>query len=470
MKKIGVSIALCFIAIISVALFQNCSGAGGAGSSDGTNGTSSSNWYYHFNCNGDPGCLSTNPTGSTYGDLNEGPVYAMCSGLLNFAQNFWNAPASNWCDHSPTGAATGSGGTNAPTFTSMSSQSGAPNISFPVIYGSFPGGFSGATASYCGRALQVTGGSTTYMTVKIPYMPTCKSPITITTAGGSVNSLPFTVLNNFRSVAATASGNIVVSGDYATIMNSPDGITWTPRSIGISVYASHPNLFAVNWNGSQFMVVGDWGYTLTSPDGNAWNTLHTTGANSMLGLVWSGSQYVSVGAGGIIQTSPDGGTWTNAASAPMGLYYGVAYNGVRYVTVGALIHASADGSTWVQQLAGDGYTRQAVAWNGSKFMVVGQAGKIFVSTDGLTWLETNYGGSFQLNAITAAGTQFVAVGNSGTIVTYGIGVLGFAVQSSGTTKHLYGVTWTGTQYIAVGQSNTIVTSPDGVAWTVRNVF
>lgn len=463
MKKNSARIILSLFALSLLTLFQNCGGAGGAGD---INGATSGNWYYHFDCNGDMGCLSTNPTGNTYGDLNEGPVYAACSGLLYFANINWGGAATSWCDNSPTGSVGGggTGGLSAPTVTGITPSSGAPNITYPQIQGTnFPSSTSGVTASYCGRSIPVQYSSSNLITVKIPYMPSCKSPITLTTAAGTVNTPAFTVINKFRSV--TASGSLIVlTGDYGTIMTSINGINWTPRASGMT--PEYGGLNASNWNGSQFMVAGDNGYTYRSTDGISWNPIPRNGISTQ-SLIWSGSQYMSSGAGGYISTSPDGGSWTYISPSNNDIYYSLAYNGSKYVVAGQnAIYRSSNATTWTNIQSPMDSQRRAVGWNGSVFMVVGPNGAFLTSSDGVEWLQGTMSQSYDLYAITSSGSQFVAVGESGTIVTDS----GWVTRSSGTGQHLYGVVWTGSMYVAVGASNTIVTSPDGITWTVRSAF
>ena len=76
--------------LLTTALASGCGALGGG------------DWYYHWSCNGDPDCLSTNPTGLPSGTLNEGPAEPNCTGLLNFAARNWGPAATNSCDHSPT--------------------------------------------------------------------------------------------------------------------------------------------------------------------------------------------------------------------------------------------------------------------------------------------------------------------------------------------------------------------------------
>lgn len=469
MKKAGARLILAAIALTLVTTFQNCGGGGGGG--DGGN-SANSNWYYHFDCNGDPGCLSTNPNGKSCGDLNEGPSQPMCQALIYFGNNFWNAPAAHWCDTNPTGS-TCSGGVNAgaPIITGLNSTQGPGNQNVVVFGSHFPSTTGQVSAKYCGKTVQVMGTNSTQVTVKIPFATSCKSPITITTAAGSADSPPYIRYNSLRAAASNGS-NIVVVGDNGTIITSPDGVTWTVRVNAIDCGIIACSLRTVNWNGSQFLTAGDNLYVLRSYDGNTWDELHKGGILSYFSLIWTGSQYVAGASGGWLATSPDGGTFTGG-SAPSDIYYGLAYNGSTIITASQQnIRASTDGVNWTAQLPVGGGFRYSAAWSGTQFMVVGAAGAVYVSPDGITpanWLASNAGTSFDLNGLTYADNKFVAVGNSGTIRTYQP-VGGWVGRTSGTGEHLNGVAWVGNQFIALGAKNTILTSPDGITWTARPLF
>src|SRR5579859_1514421 len=57
------------------------------GASSSTSSSGSGDWFYHWNCNGDSECLATNPTGAASGTLDEGPVEAECTQILQFGQS-----------------------------------------------------------------------------------------------------------------------------------------------------------------------------------------------------------------------------------------------------------------------------------------------------------------------------------------------------------------------------------------------
>jgi hypothetical protein len=84
--------------ILAALSLAGCGGGGGA--------AADSNWYYHFVCNGDPACLSTNFAGTSQGTSNLGPGaggQSGCNSLMNFGTINWNIPpAQQSCDHSPT--------------------------------------------------------------------------------------------------------------------------------------------------------------------------------------------------------------------------------------------------------------------------------------------------------------------------------------------------------------------------------
>ena len=91
-------------------------------------GSSAEDWYYHWNCNGDSECLTTNPTGQPWGDLDEGPEKVNCTELMDFASRNWGGYAINSCDQSPT---TGEGDPNG-AYVVLYDANGATGGAVPI--------------------------------------------------------------------------------------------------------------------------------------------------------------------------------------------------------------------------------------------------------------------------------------------------------------------------------------------------
>jgi alpha-tubulin suppressor-like RCC1 family protein len=164
-------------------LATGCGGdAGGAGG----------DWYYHFDCHGDPECLGLNPlpAGTPSGTLNEGPREGDCRQLQQFSSRFWNMPpATDSCDHSPSPPA------GPPSIAGFTPDSGAPGTPITITGASFPVGGAGLTVLIGGLPATVTGATTTRLVVLVPALGNTTSFITVTTpAGTAVSTVPFTVV------------------------------------------------------------------------------------------------------------------------------------------------------------------------------------------------------------------------------------------------------------------------------------
>jgi hypothetical protein len=158
-----------------------CGDAGGDG-----------DWYYHFDCHGDPECLALNPLpdGTPSGTLNEGPREASCRQLMEFSSRFWNMPpATDSCDHSPSPPA------GPPTIAGFTPDSGAPGTPITITGASFPVGGAGLTVSIGGLPATVTSATTSRLVVLAPALGASTSFITVTTPGGTATSTTaFTVV------------------------------------------------------------------------------------------------------------------------------------------------------------------------------------------------------------------------------------------------------------------------------------
>jgi hypothetical protein len=180
-------------------------------------------------------------------------------------------------------------------------------------------------------------------------------------------------------------GNIL----RASVLTSPDGSAWTSRSLPSDYYSL---LNSVAYNGGLFVAVGEYTFNysiagqhddgiLTSPDGITWTrrTLPDRTADSysyLRSVTYGGGQFVAVGTRlnptaatsteAVILTSLDGISWTSRTSpvvipANTSLSFTRVVNGGgQYVAVGNVFNTSTSGSA-------------------------NQSGFIISSTDGITW-------------------------------------------------------------------------------------
>jgi hypothetical protein len=93
-------------------------------------------------------------------------------------------------------------------------------------------------------------------------------------------------------------GLFVAVGAKGTILTSPDGVSWTPRTSG-----TDSSLFGVTYGNGLFVAVGAKGTILTSPDGVSW-TQRISGGYRLNGVAYGNGLFVAVGEEGIILTSP----------------------------------------------------------------------------------------------------------------------------------------------------------------------
>lgn len=262
-------------------------------------------------------------------------------------------------------------------------------------------------------------------------------------------------VNALMGVAWTGTQFVTV-GAAGTIMTSPDGTTWTPRSSGTS-----QNLNAVIWTGTQLVAVGTGGTILTSPDGVTWAARTSGTALALLAVTWTGSNLVAVGVAQTTLSSPDGVTWTPLGTLGYGNDFScIAWSGTVFVACLG-ITTSPDAITWTSNSS---QPPHGVVWTGTRFVVVTDAGLIYVlSAQGTDWNFPYSGSSTTLRAVAWSGSYFAAVGDSGKVsiapdtpaylTTNGSA---WTTLNSGTNQHLRGVAWSGARFVAVGDAGTIL--------------
>ena len=180
------------------------------------------------------------------------------------------------------------------------------------------------------------------------------------------------------------------------VMTSPDGITWTARTPIVNRW------WSVCWSAQVglFVAVADTGpnYVMSSPDGITWTGRTVPETNLWNSVCWSPQLglFVAVAYGGTdnrVMTSPNGINWTAILSAEtnpwrivcwsaeLGLFAAFASTGTNRVMT------SNNGTTWTARLAATNSSWWGACWSAEveQFVVVASSGQLMTSSDGITW-------------------------------------------------------------------------------------
>jgi hypothetical protein len=261
---------------------------------------------------------------------------------------------------------------------------------------------------------------------------------------------------------------------FVNISVTSDGTSYT------TTYAPTNAPFA------QSMAYGNGKYVLIEVSGKTWvSTDETNWVEASSGSRARFNQVVQ-GNGKLVVVGPmlvssDGITFNNCTAPPTNSMVAAASDGTNFVAVGGkqlglsgigYVATSTNGSDWVDRTNISGGTLSDVCHAAPGWVAVGNGGGVFTSQDTLTWTRRSFRSP---NGVTYGNGIYVAVGNSGAVITSSDGAT-WTVQSSGTTKSLFGIAFQNGQFTAVGGSllvggvndgGTIITSPDGVNWTTQ---
>jgi len=226
-------------------------------------------------------------------------------------------------------------------------------------------------------------------------------------------------------------GNSVSTGNAGMIQTSPDGLTWTNRSV--SGAGANCLLLGVAYGNDKYVAVGasnnsnlatSSGVILSSTDAVTWTYVQAvTGSNSYpQSVAYGNGVYVattkqanSLGnyAGNGVWTSTDSTTWTRRTSANNYAGFSIAYGNGVFVSVGSngTIQSSTNGTSWTQQTSPISSNLYSVAYGNGVFLAVGYTNYSARSTNGTTWTSTGF--YSYLSAVTYANGYFYALGTSG---------------------------------------------------------
>ncbi len=279
-----------------------------------------------------------------------------------------------------------------------------------------------------------------------------------------LNGLFFAVVYKYDSAAGGPGGYLAVS---------PDGLTWTNRSINAVGYPQDITFgngqFVMAWQSTSFQ-----GVALTSPDGLSWTPHPIPGVtNSPDRIAYGAGTFVAVGESAwcALLSSRDGVNWAVRPTAPTNELYDVTFGGGRFVAVGNYgnIFVSTNGETWTTASGGTEKNLRSVARGQDLYVAVGNEGLLFTSPDGAAWTRRAAPISENLRGVTFGSGRFVAVGESDSTVLVSSNGIAWTQQTAYTHHGLYSVTFSGGQFVAVGDDGDILHSSDGLNWAGRSI-
>ena len=155
---------------------------------------------------------------------------------------------------------------------------------------------------------------------------------------------------------AYGNGTFVVVGENGTILTSPDGVTWTIRTSGIST----PWLMGITYGNDTFVAVGCCATILTSNEGVTWKQRISGTSSGLYAVTYGNDTFVVVGSNGISLTILQSDPITSEIKPTINL----PQTGQTkcYNSLGAEIDCAGTGQ--------DGEIRAGVEWPNPRFTVI----------------------------------------------------------------------------------------------------
>jgi hypothetical protein len=380
------------------------------------------------------------------------------------------------------------GTVSPPSIVSFTPDAGATGTQVTISGLNFATPASANTVRFNGVDAAVLSASPTTVVAAVPAGATSGSVQVVTSGGTATSGATFTVLSGSGPGAAwqtrsfgthvgaplspdaiAHNGTRFVTVGSGAFEASTDARVWTPTSTLTSADD-------VAWNGQTFVAVGSSFWVHTSPDGLTWTMRSLPGGNSadLVAVAASPSTWVAVGEAGAIFSSTDAIAWTARTSGTTNNLVDVTWATDRFVAVGVdgTVVTSPNGVNWTlqAQASTDSFTAVGASPTlivGATFPYSGSQLRLLASSDGGATWTTAAIDLAAFNEIVYAGGRFVAVGFYETATS----IDGVVWTSSAQVPSLIqSVVYAGNQYVAVGSDGnsvgTVLTSPDGLDWTI----
>jgi hypothetical protein len=255
----------------------------------------------------------------------------------------------------------------------------------------------------------------------------------------------FTINGFWPAICWSSELGLFVAGNNtlsSSCQTSPDGITWTARTLGTSIqawdviYCAELSLFVMTNSSSTTNPFR------TSPDGITWTTRTTASAYSVSGICWS----------------PELGIFVACAGA-----------------AGALV--SSDGTSWTAySISGSAIGNQRVCWSSELgiFVMTNNANGFFYSNNGTSWTSVSFTsiGTMQSICWSPELGIFVTGGYAASTSTFATSpdAINWTVRTSPVSSQgPANIIWSPELSLFITASGSYTfSSSDGITWTTRS--
>jgi hypothetical protein len=210
---------------------------------------------------------------------------------------------------------------------------------------------------------------------------------------------------NFIRTITYAAGLFVAPTNGYYAWTSPDGVTWTIRTISLAS-GGGGGWNSIIYANSKFVACGLSDFAVSS-DGITWAIYAKASSTWFYDITYAYGKYIAVGgtissSTGFINTSSDGITWSNQTITNGSIVLtGTTFDGTNIFSIGgySVYVTSTNATTWTGVQNTPGYLRSAAVGTNASFvgigstmfvaggdpLVVGQNATVLYSYDGLSW-------------------------------------------------------------------------------------
>jgi surface protein len=227
-------------------------------------------------------------------------------------------------------------------------------------------------------------------------------------------------------------------------------------------------------NGTFVAFMGNSSNAVTSPDGITWTQRTLPTSTAWQSIAYGNGTFVLIGSGSsIAATSTDGITWTQRTLPTSANWQSIAYGNGTFVAIAynsSIAATSTDGITWTQRTLPTSANWQSIAYGNGTFVAIAFNSTVAAtSTDGITWTQRTTPTATSWQAIGYGNGTFVAVSATNISATSTDGITWTRRTLPATANWRKPIYADGLFVVGRAGVSQVITSPNGINWTFRSL-